>query len=382
MRVTYTGQPFPGAFSKAIFLAGPTPREEHVPSWRPEALRLLEALGYNGDVFVPENAPGTPTLDYDDQVKWEDEGLNMADVIVFWVPRDLKDMPAFTTNDEWGFWKKSGKVVFGAPESAAKVKYQQHYAAKYLVPTSDSLEGTLKEALALIPDGELRAGGERCIPLLVWATPSFQSWYKELRTAGNTLDGATVEWTFRVGPGKRTVYCWAVHANVWVKSEQRHKSNEIVIGRPDISVVLMYCRCGPGDRDFDIVLIREFRSPGRTADGFIHELPGGSSFKPGKSPRQVAADEVREEVGLEIDSTRFTERGSRQLAGTFSSHKAFLYSVELTLEEMTGLRAQPDAVHGADAVERTYVEVRTLEQIRSYRLVDWSTLGMIAQVLP
>lgn len=37
----------------SIFLAGPTPRERGVVSWRPEAINLLQQFGYNGAVFVP-----------------------------------------------------------------------------------------------------------------------------------------------------------------------------------------------------------------------------------------------------------------------------------------------------------------------------------------
>src|SRR4051812_29076026 len=38
MQVVYVGQEFPSHFTKSIMLAGPTPREAHVPSWRPEAI--------------------------------------------------------------------------------------------------------------------------------------------------------------------------------------------------------------------------------------------------------------------------------------------------------------------------------------------------------
>ena len=38
----------------SIFLAGPSPRSSGVPSWRPQALDLLRALGFSGTVLVPE----------------------------------------------------------------------------------------------------------------------------------------------------------------------------------------------------------------------------------------------------------------------------------------------------------------------------------------
>ena len=39
---------------KSIFLAGPTPREKDIISWRNEAIKILENLGFDGIVYVPE----------------------------------------------------------------------------------------------------------------------------------------------------------------------------------------------------------------------------------------------------------------------------------------------------------------------------------------
>ena len=38
---------------KSIFLAGPTSRERGSVSWRREACKELERLGFNGIVYVP-----------------------------------------------------------------------------------------------------------------------------------------------------------------------------------------------------------------------------------------------------------------------------------------------------------------------------------------
>ena len=112
------------------------------PSWRPEALRLLAARGFTGAVFVPEPRDGAWTRDYDGQIEWEEAHLHMADVVLFWLPRELGSMPGLTTNDEWGAHKYSGKVVFGAPPGAAKVRYQQYYAGRLHIPGGDSLAAT------------------------------------------------------------------------------------------------------------------------------------------------------------------------------------------------------------------------------------------------
>lgn len=145
MKVAYALQPL----SKSIFLAGPTPRSNDVASWRPEALALLrDKLLFDGTVFVPEAADGKPHNEYDHQVSWEWEALNQATIVVFWIPRELATMPAFTTNVEFGFLVASGKLVMGAPPDAKKMGYLRAMADRYHVPMFDSLEGTLAEAVA------------------------------------------------------------------------------------------------------------------------------------------------------------------------------------------------------------------------------------------
>lgn len=108
---------------KSIFLAGPTPRGEDVKSWRSDACRILDELGFDGVVYVPEYSTWKPKKDYVDQALWEREALTNSTVILFWIPRKLPDMAAFTTNVEFGYWLHSGKVVYGRPEVAAKNKY-------------------------------------------------------------------------------------------------------------------------------------------------------------------------------------------------------------------------------------------------------------------
>ncbi|HLK60885.1 MAG TPA: nucleoside 2-deoxyribosyltransferase domain-containing protein, partial [Chthonomonadaceae bacterium] len=192
MNVVYAKEAPPEAYSKSLFLAGPTPRSSQVASWRPEALELLAASGYDGVVFVPEPRDGIWQGDYEEQIAWEEACLHRADCILFWVPRDLQTLPAFTTNVEFGVWHASGKVVFGAPDEAPKNTYLKYYAAKCHVPTADSLVDSVAAALKMIGPGALRRGGEREIPFGIWKTASFQQWYRAQTQAGNRLDGARV----------------------------------------------------------------------------------------------------------------------------------------------------------------------------------------------
>lgn len=108
---------------KSIFLAGPTPRGGNVVSWRTSACKILEQIGFEGVVYVPEYSTWKPKEDYVDQAMWERLALTDTTVILFWVPRKLPDMAAFTTNVEFGYWLHSGKVVYGRPNDASKIKY-------------------------------------------------------------------------------------------------------------------------------------------------------------------------------------------------------------------------------------------------------------------
>jgi 8-oxo-dGTP pyrophosphatase MutT (NUDIX family) len=271
--------------------------------------------------------------------------------------------------------------VFGAPPEAQHVRYQKYYAKKLNVPTADTLEGTIDLALAMLGSGEYRSYGEREVPLYIWRTPHFQNWYRALRSAGNRLDGARVEWTFRVGPEKKFVLFWALRANVFIASEGRNKTNEVMLSRPDIATIVMYC---PAERfeNTEVVLIREFRTPVSNHSGFVYEIPGGSTFKPAGDPLKIASDECAEETGLRIEPDRICMHNARQLVATISAHKAHLFSVVLTPDEIKKLRSQKGVAHGvSEDTERTYVEVRTVSEILGCQLVDWSMLGMILSVL-
>lgn len=108
---------------KSIFLAGPTPRNNNIESWRKKACEYIEKEDFDGVVYVPEYSSWRPLEDYTCQVMWEREALSNASVIAFWVPRELPDMPAFTTNVEFGYWIHTGKILYGRPKESKKNKY-------------------------------------------------------------------------------------------------------------------------------------------------------------------------------------------------------------------------------------------------------------------
>ncbi|HEY7484986.1 MAG TPA: nucleoside 2-deoxyribosyltransferase domain-containing protein [Streptosporangiaceae bacterium] len=375
--VVYAGDQPPDSWDASLFLAGPTPRSPDVASWRPAALQELDRL-WSGPgrlvVFVPEAPGGGMVIDADEQVAWEDRWLNGCDAIAFWVPRSA-DLPGFTTNVEWGRWEGSGKVVLGAPPDAVRMTYLRRYATKHGAPTSGTLRGTLRAALALLGDGARRAGPHREIPLPLWRTPSFRQWLTAQERAGNTLRAGRVEWTWRC-PG---LFYWAYHPALEVNAEGRVKGNEVVLSRPDIATVVAYRR-GATPYDTEVVLVREFRCAAVTGDGFVREPPGGSG--PG-GPRDQAAAELAEETGLVIDPGRLRTYAARQAMATMSAHRHHVFGLELTGEELDRLHAD-DSVHGdpvSGGEERTTVEIHTLGELLSGDLVDWTTVGILAQVL-
>lgn len=385
MHIVYTNEEPPDFYSKSIFLAGPTPRTPDVKSWRPEALVILESLGYDGVVFVSEFRPGCEEeYKYPDMPAWEHRMLDMADCILFWIPRELEKMPAFTTNIELGLYARSGKIVMGSPVGAEKMEYPIWLAEKFRIPQSHYLDTTILNALKMLDKGVLRHGGERDIPLHLWRLRAFQSWYQAQKNTGNRLDGAKIEWISRVRNKPEAIFAFAMRPNIFIASENRNKINDPVVFRLDISSALLYKK-EDEITNSKIVLIKEFRTAASTQDGFIWELPGGSSpFI--TDPLEVAREEVYEEVGLQINKDRLNYGGSRQLAGTLSAHQSHFYYSELYEHELEWLKHQKGIPHGTDypdnpTGERAYTEVLTLKEIVDRNLLDWSNLGMILSVL-
>jgi hypothetical protein len=136
---------------KSIFLAGPTPRGKEVASWRIEAVKKLEELGFDGVVFVPEYSTWVPKENYINQANWEREALTEATIILFWIPRSLPDMPGFSTNVEFGYWMHSKKVIYGRPDGAPKTRYLDWlYRTDYNEEPFNNLDRLLEYAVEII----------------------------------------------------------------------------------------------------------------------------------------------------------------------------------------------------------------------------------------
>lgn len=126
----------------AIFLAGPTPRvgeTYHDPcEWRQKFIDILQKKGFTGDFIDPVNRRFEKE-DLSKQIKWEWEGLRLASVIVFWIPRS-EEHPAFTTNIEFGEWFDNPTTFVGWNSEAIKNSYLEQRCKMIGKPVFHTME--------------------------------------------------------------------------------------------------------------------------------------------------------------------------------------------------------------------------------------------------
>lgn len=386
MQLVFSDHAIPTSIVRSLFLAGPSPRVKSVHDWRHDALAYLKSIGWEGTVFIPVpekrfyGFDDTPDWTYDNQVKWECLARKVSDIILFWIPRDIKGgMPAFTTNIEFGEDIHTGKIVYGRPDNAEKCRYLDKRIEEIGLPVFNQLDVTLDYAIHELGEGAYRELGEVNVPLFIWKTAQFQSWYADLKTAGNRLDDAAVLQFTKIG--QNFIFSFMLWVKVWIEKEQRHKINESFFSRKDISVIVPYYK---EQDNIQIVLVKEFRSSVSNSHGYVYELPGGSSFKPGVDPLTNAQHELEEETGLYIeDATRFSYVGQAQLCATVSSHKAHVYKIALNKNEFEQIQqdAKTQKTFGvSNDTEKTYVLTMNIKELHS-SYVDFSMLGMIFKAI-
>lgn len=137
-----------------IFLAGPTPRDKNIPSWRPEALKIFEKLGFEGTIYIPELREKSY---YDsetsfNEMKWDQIALENSKVVMFWIPRN-NEMLGLSTNIEFGYLINKGNIVYGRPKDAIRCEFLDFlYKEKLGKEYSITLEDTIKEAIKLFKE--------------------------------------------------------------------------------------------------------------------------------------------------------------------------------------------------------------------------------------
>lgn len=365
-------EPLPSSAGCTLFLAGPTPREPEVASWRPAALEQLEQLGYRGVVLDPERR--TTHYEYDSQVAWEAAALRISDVIVFWVPRDLATMPAFTTNVEFGMWITSNRVICGGPPNAPKNRYLAATAARHGVRWYDDLADLLSDAAVAAGGTAVRRDSvELAVPSPVARTAAHRRWAQQLRAGGHHLESIEHVAVMPAELGASPAV-WVAHPRIRVSGEDRTKGNEVVVFRPDTVAVAAH---GPLDHTggAEVVCVAEFRS----ANGMICELPGGSVDD--AEPRDAAAAELAEETGLRVPADRLIEVRAAAVHPTLVSQRCTLYRVELTGDELEAVRHRGRVGDLVDDAEVTYPTVLHSGALADRGDVDWATIGQVCVAL-
>lgn len=144
-----------------VFLTGPTVRghQTHLgPSWRLEAIELFREKGFDGTLILPEfsNKFESDKGRYD-LPPWEHAGMELADIVMFWVPR-TRELIGLTTNFEFGYYigKCRSKVVYGRPNDAYRIDYldivwrldAENYPYAVDAEICETLEATIDKTLS------------------------------------------------------------------------------------------------------------------------------------------------------------------------------------------------------------------------------------------
>jgi len=370
--VVYLGEALPPAFGASVFLAGSTGL-----AWREELFALLSQAAFDGVVFVPEPRQGAAPSDAARHEAWRAEALTITDVLVLHATEGSIGPGALSL---WADWLRTGRMIVCGSHGEG---LSRQSAQRLLF--ADTLADVAALILKFLRPGAVRRAGERTVPLSLWRSPSFQSWYRALSRAGHFLEEVDVEWTHRSRGMGRPPFLWAMRPRVRVRGERRQLSGEVVIGRADVSVAVLYHRqAGSEPLDTQVVLVREFRAAVRNRGGFAWMLPGGSAAQAGErrsDPRHTAVQEVFEETGLRLPSEQLQAivSGDRQLVASLASYHAQVFRAELSDDQLATLRATAAAgkALGATPSERCFVSVRRLGEVLSDPDFDWSHLGML-----
>lgn len=136
---------------KSIFLAGPVPRNSSVESWRNEAIDILKKYNFNGLVYIPECEKFHNIEGDIDQMLWDREALTNATAILMWIPRNMKTMPALTSNIEFGYYLNSGKFFYGRPNDSEYNEYLDWlYKYDLKKEPKDDLNELVKEVINFV----------------------------------------------------------------------------------------------------------------------------------------------------------------------------------------------------------------------------------------
>ena len=380
MSLIRPGDSLPESWDRSLLLYWNSGRREDRVSWRDGVLGQLEHLGYRGVVFLAD-----PDASYSGgsqqwrQLEWLTRVCRMSDVM-------LSSWSAEANRQEDLYWLLSSellnlrKIVLQLDEQAADILTSLDIQPLRRIRIVHSERDAAVEVLRLLENAARRSGPERAIPLDIWQTSEFRNWYAAQHSAGNELKNADAVWAFRPGLGYvEPLWYWALQVGVRIHGENRTKVNEPVIGRPDIAATVLHSRTLAVE-DTEVVLVREYRVPAIGPGGYVWELPSGSGAA-GEDIVNVAIQECREEVGIDLVPSRLRYHGKRQLLATMSCHQAHLFSAVMSQAELSQIQGSRGMARGVPPHERTFPEVLSVREILAQGLLDWSMAGMLQLAL-
>lgn len=373
--IVFSDQDMPNTVLKSVFLAGPSPRTQDIQDWRHEALSLFEKNNFTGTIFIPVpqkrfyGEEDSSDWTYDNQVQWECDGRNFADQIFFWIPRDIKNgMPAFTTNIEFGEDLASGKIIYGRPEEAEKCRYLDKRINNINEIVHSDLNQLIVQSISELGEGSYRENGEVYVPLLVWKSNHFQSWYRQLKENGNKLHHAKLLNHFK--NNNKKLISFSLFVSVWLEKEQNLINDCVVFSVPDsISIVPFFKK----DNHIFIVMVKKFNINTRNESGFVYELPNGNSYDNTSKPNENARNDLKQQTDIFIEDTnRFQFIINKQICVNLSSAHSFVFNIELTKEEFTSI----ENLNIKNNNTKFSIEMISLNDIMNYP-VDFSMIGII-----
>lgn len=240
------------------------------------------------------------------------------------------------------------------------------FATKYEKPTNEQLALVQQMAIALLPEN-------------VRTSNHFQKYVQQMNKADRILTFIDMKWLFEVGPMKYPLY-FALHVHVYDPSprEQRYKTNEVVVIRPDLMHVCAYYY-DPDTDNYSFVLVQELRSTKPT--GPVTETPGGSSFNPNKDPMTTALSELRRETGFVVDDSeahRVVHITTKQSSPTLTPMEVHVFALSLNQNEFEQIKKNAVSKTPFGKIqdtERTYVTILTYDEVCDLRLCGLETIA-------
>ena len=311
MQTVYTCEDLPDPCSASLYLAGAGSDETMNSGWRREAIHLLGKCGFPGAVIVPERRNKRAYLCPSEKAIWDVRMRARADLILFWVPEDRSAPGAYVAEGEHHLAHDICRCLYGRPRDAlGHLHLDATWTTSTHKPPYDDLQAMIVDAVALIGEGAVRSGAERDVPLLVWRSDPFSAWYDALISAGHRLHSFRVRDALSFGDHdpRAPLSGFLASAAVAVSGEDRIKSNEVFIGRPDnVAVVPLF---DPGGPEGEAFLVQEYRVAVRNGLGLVLSIPEGSCPGSHLKSRAIAVQELSEEVGLCVKPERLVELDS------------------------------------------------------------------------